>query len=171
MAAGDAGRSGWIAAYADASWSDSDKRGGFGVWIRTDDVRIVLSGPTPEKVRSSLHAEAAAVFAAVWTAREFFADVRGMTVRTDCMAVVNSFMADRCRDPLVQDWTQRATNMAKAAGIQLRVVWIKGHQSRKRGIGQWINGEVDELAGQARLDGQRRIRREAVQPSPPKARG
>lgn len=158
-------RTGWIAAYTDASWHEGDKRGGFGLWIRTDHVRIVRSGPTPDKVRSSLHAEAAAVFAAVHTASALFPRVRGMTVRTDCQAVVVAYCRNACSDPLVREWMARCRKLAREGGVDLRITWVKGHQSRKKSVGAYLNNEVDDLAGKARLDGEHRIRREAVQPS------
>lgn len=164
-------RRGWIAAYTDASWHNDDRRGGFALWIRTDHLRIVRSGPTPAKVRSSLHAEAAAVFAAVHTARSFFPHVRGMTIKTDCQAVVHAFDRNACSDRLVNEWMGRCRELARAAGIALRLEWVKGHQPRRRSTGAWLNGEVDELARQARLDGQHRIRREAVTPTAPREGG
>jgi len=140
----------WITAYTDASWHEGDRRGGWALWIRTDDTQLCRWGPTPAKARSSLHAEAAAVFAAVHTAAPMFAQAAGMTVKTDCQAVVDAFDG-RCSDPLVREWLDRCGTIARAAGVQLRLAWVKGHQPKGKNTGSWLNNVVDDRARKARL--------------------
>ena len=155
----------WITAYADASWHEGDRRGGYALWIRSDDTQLCRWGPTPAKARSSLHAEAAAVFAAVHTAAPMFAQAAGMTIKTDCQAVVDAFGDQPHRDPLVRQWVDQIGIMIRAAGISLRVEWVKGHQPKTKNTGSWLNNVVDDKARKARLTQQAGGWRRKVRPS------
>lgn len=145
-------RSGWIGAYADASWDSNNSAknlGGYAFWLRMPSRRVIRWGVTPPKVKNSSVAEAAAIFAAVAYARRYMHEVRGMTVKSDCKSIVDAFKAKTSRDPVVHEWITRAYAFAAEYKIDLRFAWVPGHKGDSS-TQSYLNRAVDKHAGVAR---------------------
>lgn len=153
----------FLSGYADASFNPADKRGGYGVWVRDHEKRVVAGGPCPEWAADSMLAEFWAVCRAVHVAMEKLdrTNANIVVIKSDCQAVVEWFRGERPRvaprvvEAVVPEMVKVFTVM-KWADLRLIVKWVKGHQGNRHGNGEtnvqgWLNNHVDQIARRCRV--------------------
>lgn len=144
----------WLSGYSDASFS-APSQGGWGVWVRDSNTRILRAAPCPPWVRSSNDAELCGVYAAIVSAcRDLDSDWANiLVVKTDSQTVASWFGWNRSLNVPAGEEQQklmlRAYEWVQSKLIKLVVTWVKGHQGCRSTKG-YLNTRVDQLAGRAR---------------------
>lgn len=148
----------WLSGYSDASYAPTG--GGWGIWVRDSNTRILRAAPCPPWVRSSNDAELCGVYAAIVSAcRDLEADWANiLVVKTDSQTVASWFGWNRSQGlPAGEEQRKlmlRAYEWVQSKQIRLVVTWVKGHQGQRTTTG-YLNDRVDQLAGQARKSGRK----------------
>jgi len=135
----------WVTAYVDASFKE---KGTWAVWLRSESGRIVEHGQCPVEVWDNIRAEFYAAIKAVEIAVERWPHTTGVLIVSDCQTVVDytPHLAEDARGDLRT--LQRQIRKA-LGGRFVRTKKIKGHQDPRRGVGAYLNNQVDKLAGNA----------------------
>src|SRR5688572_30666413 len=85
----------WVTCYTDASWAKKSG-GGWAVWLRSSEGRVVRQGPCPPYVKDSLEAELSAIYAGVFLAvRTWGSSVAGVLVCSDCQSALELLESGR----------------------------------------------------------------------------
>lgn len=139
----------WVTCYTDASFR-RHFGGGWAVWLRSSEGRLVKSGVCPPYVKDSNAAELAAIFAGIYLARREWPSTIGMLVRSDSMVALGACAPDAPlhQNPALRRLQQRIRHVG--AGIELRTKWVKGHLPSSTGTHAWLNNQCDALAKQRR---------------------
>lgn len=124
------------------------------MWLRSEEGRVVRSGPCPAYVMTSHQAELAAIFAGVYLAiTSWPGRTRNVLVCSDCEGALYHARAD---SPLSRKTgTRRLQEKLRAllaehsVGLSLR--WVKGHRPGSEDTRAYLNNAVDRLARTARL--------------------
>ncbi|MCG8424032.1 MAG: RNAse HI domain-containing protein [Proteobacteria bacterium] len=142
----------WVTCYTDASWSPR-KGGGWAVWLRSGQGRIVRRGPCPPYVTSSYEAELAAIFAGIYLAANAWgALVRGITVYSDCRAALEILTPEaRPARAMAGRLQGKIRGLLNRYAVELETRWVKGHQPISAGTAAYLNRQCDRLANTARL--------------------
>lgn len=145
--------------YCDASFCPETLAGGWAVWLKSNQGRIVRSGLMPSYVQNSNDAELAAIFAGVYLATQKWPSTEAILVRSDSQTALRwmrSAEGDR------RDETQRlaAKIQELRAKHNFRIIdrWVKGHR-RGTQTDVWLNNRVDEMAREVMLKERSKRRR------------
>ncbi|MCU0691584.1 MAG: hypothetical protein MUF54_09295 [Polyangiaceae bacterium] len=142
----------FVTCYTDASYSPA-AGGSWAVWLRSDQGRLVRSGPCPDWIGDSVAAELAAIFAGIYLAvRTWGPTVKTVLVRSDCQAALGlaDCTAQLSRRPPLRRLQERTRAAVARGGICLMLRWVPGHQSARSSTWSWLNVRCDRLAKEAR---------------------
>lgn len=146
--------------YCDASFCPHQLVGGWAIWLRSNQGRIIEHGATPDYCDFSNEAELAAIYAGIYRGLTRWPQTTAILVRSDCRDALN-LMENRHEAP-----TQSGRRLAKKIhdlqaqrGVRLIPRWVKGHQ-RGTEVDAYLNNRVDELARTMMRRERRRDRRE-----------
>ncbi len=143
----------WVTCYTDASYSPR-KGGGWAVWLRSDQGRVVREGRCPGYVKNSTHAELAAMFAGVLLAlRSWGSQVEGVTLHSDSRGALAALAGDMplAKDRAVRRLQEKLRALISAHGLVLEGRWVKAHLPATTSTAAFLNGKCDEAARRARL--------------------
>ena len=147
----------WLSGYSDASWKESTKEGGWGLWVRDHETRILRAGPTPEWVTNITYAEFHGVEQALMTALNHLCNrwANIVVIKTDNQSVASWFGWQNGNGvPKLHEAQERMKVVYETAAlwnIRIIVKWVKGHQ-RNDSTACYLNNRVDSMAGKARKD-------------------
>lgn len=142
----------WVTCYADASYSKR-KGGGWAVWLRSDEGRVVRDGRCPSYVKSSIHAELAAIYAGLflsvctWGRR-----VEGITINSDSQVALDLLdcEAPLSADPSARRLQERIRSLVRNRAIEIEARWVKAHRGPEVGTAAYLNHQCDRRARKAR---------------------
>lgn len=150
--------------YCDGSWKEG--HAGWGIWVRTDTVRMAWYGRVPEEriPRDTRHgallAEGYAALAGLHLARKYDPAARVITVKTDCRELIS--VANRGLHKVPEVAEMQARLRAKVLQWdEVRWSWVKGHQKGEK-VKAYLNRKADEFARRGRLQ-DRPVVREFIQ--------
>ncbi len=136
-----------ISVFADASYDDATKTGGWGAWVKCARGKKEASGAFKVAVPSNLVAEMLAAANAIWLALKLAETGDHLLVQSDCMAVIDLFNLakphggkqelQRRIKAVVETW-------CKEAGVTFSFRHVKGHTSGA--TRHWVNNFCDENA-------------------------
>lgn len=140
----------WVTVHADASFGNG--KGGWAVWVKTLQGRVVRSGVCPEYVKHSGHAELSAIYAGIYVAVTAFPSCNGVLVRSDCFGALRDL--ERRTEASGDEAVQRLRDkIIEALGPRwLRIKWVKGHGDGNK-VESYVNNTCDRLARRARKSG------------------
>ncbi len=130
-----------VTIYTDASFKDG--LGGWAVWIRSNEGRIVKAGRCPPYVTNALQAEVCAIYCGLHLAVKAWPHATAFLVRTDCQGA--------CFDPRRPHRSEQLDRLRQLMSAvlgdrRLHHKWVKGHQ-RGNGVQAYLNRQCDLLAG------------------------
>jgi len=137
--------------YCDASWATHKQLGGWAVWLRSDEGRIIENGPTPGYCTLSYEAELAAIFAGVHLATTRWPGTEAILVRSDCQQALDLISEKRPpkdKHPGACRLVSKILEARNVANVRLIPRWVKGHQSGGK-VDAWLNRRVDILSRRA----------------------
>lgn len=139
----------WVTCYTDASFRPRFG-GGWAVWLRCSEGRIVQNGVCPPYVKDANAAELAAIFAGVFLARREWPATTGVLVCSDSIAALQCCALDAPlrKNPALRRLQERLRHIV--TGVELRTKWVKGHLPVSTGTQAWLNNRCDALAKQRR---------------------
>lgn len=141
-----------VTLYCDASWSTSHGgTGGWGVWLRSDQGRIIRRGPCPDYCKHVFEAELAAIFAGLHLAVTYWPDTKTIVVRSDCRHAVNIVTGQQVpkeKHRAARRLRNKITKLRKRHKVRIIGKWVKGHQPGDK-VDAYLNRRVDQLAGEA----------------------
>lgn len=139
----------WVTCYTDASFRPRFG-GGWAVWLRSSEGRLVRNGVCPSYVNDANAAELAAIFAGIYLARREWPTTTGVLLCSDSMVALGACATDAPlhKSPALRRLQKRIR--AVAAGVELRTKWVKGHLPTSMGTHAWLNNQCDALAKQRR---------------------
>jgi hypothetical protein len=144
----------WVTCYTDASYSPR-KGGGWAVWLRCDQGRLIREGRCPGYVKNSTHAELAAMFAGVLLAlRSWGRQVEGITLHSDsrgALAALDSKAPLARKDRAVRRLQEKLRALSSAHELSLEGRWVKAHLPATTSTAAFLNGKCDQAARRARL--------------------
>jgi len=142
----------WVTCYADASYSKR-KGGGWAVWLRSDQGRVVRDGHCPAYVKSSIHAELAAIYAGMFLAVCTWGEhVEGITVNSDSSVALDlvDCHADLSADPSARRLQERIRALVEKRSLKIERRWVKAHRDPEVGTAAYLNHQCDRRARKAR---------------------
>jgi ribonuclease HI len=141
----------WATMYVDASFRE-DHGGGWGIWAKSGRGRIIRRGSCPDYVRTSQHAELAAVFAGLGLVQREWPGVKGVLIKSDCQGAIDALdFRLRYRDATMNKLQSKIKQLLRENDMALRAAWVQGH-SREITTPAYLNRECDLMARAARLD-------------------
>ena len=132
--------------YCDASFCPHHLVGGWAIWLRSEQGRIVEDGPTPDYCDQSNEAELAAIYAGIYRTSKRWPTTTAILVRSDCQTALE--LMDKKYRPRSRGAHRLASKihrLQEEGGFRLIPRWVKGHQ-RGNKTDAWLNNKVDELA-------------------------
>jgi ribonuclease HI len=148
-----------VTAYTDGSYKAAGEHagGGWAIWVRGMDRRIIRFGPCPAWANDSNKTELCAIWSAVVTATKYLRPEglhrpARLLVKTDSQANASWFALSKWTeqgDPNINRIIRQCFEACNEANMRLDVRWIKGHT--RGGVPQsFINERVDFYANQGR---------------------
>jgi ribonuclease HI len=134
--------------YCDASWSHHRQRGGWAVWLRSNDGRIIEHGRVPDYCTLSYEAELAAIFAGVHLATKKWPTTEAVLIRSDCrqaLDLIGEKRPPKAKHPGACRLVSKILEVRDAAKVRLIPRWVKGHQDGQK-VDAWLNRRVDLLS-------------------------
>ena len=132
--------------YCDASWYTDERCGGWGVWLKSDQGRVVTSGVIPAYVGRSHEAELAAIFAGIYLAMKEWPNTSRIIVRNDCGAALNLMAGKQLPKPRHVGAIRLIEKIDQFRPyVKLIPRWVKGHQNTGT-TEAWLNQRVDRMA-------------------------
>jgi ribonuclease HI len=132
--------------YCDASFCPHQLVGGWAIWLRSEQGRIVEDGATPDYCTQSYEAELAAIYAGIYRTSKRWPGTTAILVRSDCQTALELMDRKyRARSRSAHRLTTKIHQLQAQQGFRLISRWVKGHQ-RGSQTDAWLNNKVDELA-------------------------
>src|SRR5262245_61912983 len=145
----------WVTIYTDASHHPGHRVAGWAAWIRSEKGRVVRKGRCPSYVQNSDQAELAAAFAGIYLSLVTWrGSVTGVLICSDSQNALAHIEGKRnpSKNPFTRRLTDKIHELVSQHGLYVRCKWVRGHQSRTRGVSAWLNNECDRLAKLGRND-------------------
>lgn len=150
-----------VTLYCDASFDSRTRTGGWGVWLRSDEGRIIKAGPCPPYLRFSYEAELSAIFAGLWLACNTWEKTEAVLVRSDAQDALRIIVGrQNAKHRAAKRLFFKIKDLCRDKNVKIIPRWVKGHQAGSN-TDAWLNRRVDELAyGQMSL-----LRAQAKEPT------
>jgi ribonuclease HI len=138
----------WVTAYSDASFKHG--KGSWGIWLRSEQGRLVKAGTCPEWVDTNTTAEMCAGYVALFLAHRTWPKMTHLCLNSDCQATVG-YLATKCTQEPSRESMRRIQKLVRdfCAGhgrIYIRTKHVKGHM-RGDDVRTYLNHQVDRIAG------------------------
>lgn len=143
-----------VTLYCDASWLPEHNVGGWAVWLRSEQGRVIRSGTTPDYCTMAFEAELAAVFAGIHLARRHWNDTSKVIVCSDCEQAL-WLMTGRLSPSRYASSRLMSRIRKESKEIRLVPKWVKGHRVTG-GTDAYLNRRVDQMARKAARKAARR---------------
>ena len=137
-----------VSVFADASWSNHYKKGGWGCWVKSGRGTAKAHGAFKVELRTSNDAElCAALNAIVWALKRGIAmDGDLVLVQSDCMRVVQLMSGMQSRlSPAEKSAMKLLAELKKTRSLTIRARHVPGHTAGDQPR-LWVNNLCDELA-------------------------
>ena len=132
--------------YCDASFCPHQLVGGWAIWLRSEQGRIVEDGPIPDYCTQSHEAELAAIYAGIYRTVKRWPMTEAILVRSDCQTALELMgQKYRPRSRAAHRLVGKVQKLKTHHNLRLIPRWVKGHQTAKK-TDAWLNNKVDELA-------------------------
>ena len=155
-----------VTLHADASFHHKSGAGGWAVWIKGAQGRIIEWGACPAYVNAHNDAELAAIFAGLHLTVTRWPGLRRVLVRSDSKDALRrvSLRPSPARSPATEGLARKIDALIEKHALEIIPAWLRGHQTTDTRPA-FINARVDALSRKARVAEQKR--RAALAKAPP----
>ena len=136
----------WVTLYTDASYHPEKKLGGWAIWLKSAQGRIVRYGRCPKEINGAMSAEIYAAYVGIHMALRDWTDVEGILVNSDNQAVCRGLWewSKPTADPIFNRIQLKIQQRTK--DIKIRTKHVKGHQYFQKDVRAYLNNRCDRLS-------------------------